>query len=575
MKSTLSLIITFVSCMTMSSAQTDQNTLFAEIHRLEHEYGGRLGFMAKNLGTGEVVRYNADERFPTASVIKLPVMAAFYHLADEKAVDPEEEVELTEKDRKPGAILEYLSAGTTMTLRDAVTLMITLSDNTASNLVLDRLAAAHSERMALVNEFLVSKGLRNTRILNRLYTVETKQQTGEAYRYGIGVSTPEDMILFLQSLYDTTLVSPASCAEMMKTLERQTFHDMMPRLLPSEECTAFRIFNKAGSINESKVDVGLVLSDKANLAVAIFVDKHPAHGEETENIAMLFVAHVARAIWNHYTGMTGYGRAVKAADVDWNLVPGGRWAIYRSPAAPFPHPDRMNGYARKDTTYPAFPHYLDSSVVVFVPNGFHETAQGSNAIVHYHGHNNDNLGVLERYTMPQQMVQHRTNALLVIPQGPYRARDSFGGKVEDPGGFERLVSDVMLTMQREGVVKSAKVNHVIVSAHSGGYHPAAFTLHQGGMIDRVSDVFLFDAFYGEQEYFRDWLLGGTGRLFGCYTEHLKQEHQDFERELAPTVGDRLRFTATTVEHDEVIQHFFGPWLEQLGPEWCMPATQHE
>ena len=84
--------------------------------------------------------------------------------------------------------------------------------------------------------------------------------------------------------------------------------------------------------------------------------------------------------------------------------------------------------------------------------------------------------------MPQAMIAEKTNALLVLPQGPYRARDSFGGKMEDTGGFKRMVDDVLATLVKEEVIKSAKLNKLILSAHSGGYRPAAFVLDRGRIV---------------------------------------------------------------------------------------------
>ena len=105
-------------------------------------------------------------------------------------------------------------------------------------------------------------------------------------------------------------------------------------------------------------------------------------------------------------------------------IPGGKWGIWRSPAAPFPHPERANGFTRSDgTRYPYFPHYADSSLVVFVPEKLQPSDNGVNLIVHFHGHMNDNMGVLENYRIPQSLVAERTNAILVLPQGPYRARE--------------------------------------------------------------------------------------------------------------------------------------------------------
>jgi len=559
----------FLCASAFATPSTGGDSAFlAEIRGLEAAYGGHLGLMAKNLKTGETVAYNASERFPTASVIKLPIMAAFYRMVDQRQIDPSAKVVLTSDDKKP-SLLEQMSDGMTMTLLDAVKLMIVLSDNTATNLVLDRLGGTHEERLHRVNDFLAEKGLKNTRLLNRLYTRSSKKDTPEAIRYGIGVSTPEDMVVLLEALHKKTLVDPSSCDAMVAILKEQFYNDMIPRFLPAADCKVLEVAHKTGGISETKVDVGLVLSDRADIAMAIFVDKHPDHREGLNNGGTMLAALVARAVWNRFTGMTGFTeRRVDASQVEWNPIPGGKWGIYRSIAAPFPHKDRSTGYKRDDgTVYPWFPHYADSSIIVFVPEGFRESPSGANLIIHFHGHLNDNLGVLERYRMPQAMTAEKINALLVLPQGPNRARDSFGGKMEDEGGFKRLVEDVLATMRREGVVESVTVGHILISAHSGGYRPAAFALERGGLTDHVHDLFLFDAFYAQQEYFRGWLERGTGTITAAYTEHLEQEHVTFSDLMKPKVGDRLRFMKTTVDHDSVVQTHFGDWLSRMDPVW--------
>ncbi|MBM2841221.1 MAG: hypothetical protein HW412_1749 [Bacteroidetes bacterium] len=180
---------------------------------------------------------------------------------------------------------------------------------------------------------------------------------------------------------------------------------------------------------------------------------------------------------------------------------------------------------------------------------------------------NDNMGVLEQYEMPQALAAERINALLVVPQGPYRARDSFGGKMEDEGGLKRLIEDVLVAMKGENVIKTAKLDKLILSAHSGGYRPAAFCLDRGGLNDHITDVFLFDAFYGNHDFFRRWLSTGHGKLFAAYTDHLAGEHKDFMNE---TIGDplsRINFSRTSVDHDQVVHEFLGDWLSKLDKGW--------
>jgi beta-lactamase class A len=556
--------------LTTAFAQPSKDFVVAELQRLEHEYGGHLGVMAKNLRTGEVIQYNAQERFPTASLIKFPIMVAYYEMVREGKLDPAARITLAAADKKPGSgVLQTLSDGIVITLQDAVELMITLSDNTATNLVLDRMGASHAERLAGVNAMMGRAGLKNTRLLNRLYSWETKQSTPEAIRYGIGVSTPEDMVILSEALYGRKLVSPAFSDAMVGVLKRQTDNAMVPRLLPAGQCTSFSVAHKTGSVNETKTDAGIVYSDKLDMAYAVFVDKHPDHGEDVTNGGVLLAAHVGRALWNHFTGSTGYaGGLVNASDVDWNVIPGGRWAIWRSPVAPFPHPDRALGLKRNDGTYyPFVPHYADSSIVVVVPDNLREGPNGINVIVHFHGHLNDNMGVLEQFQLPQALIEEKINAILVIPQGPYRARDSFGGKMEDADGLKHLVQDVLATMKHEGVIKEAKVDHMVLSAHSGGYRPTAFCVNRGGMNEHITHLFLFDAFYGNLDYFRDWLQSGHGIIEAAYTEHLKSEHTEFATALDSTTAPRFHVRPSTVEHNDVPQTYVRPWLRTLPADW--------
>jgi beta-lactamase class A len=567
---TLLFVFLAVLMFTTAAAQSSQDAVLSEIRRLEQKFGGHLGVMAKNLRTGEVVQYNAQERFPTASLIKLPIMVAYHQMAAEGKLDPLSAVTLTPADVKPGSgILQRLAPGAKITLQDAMELMIVLSDNTATNLVLDRLGSSHAERLAHVNNVMVRYGLKNTRLLNRLYSWDTKQNTPEGIRYGIGVSTPEDMVILSEALYKKELVDARSSEKMIDVLKDQFYEDMIPRFLPASACTTFAVAHKTGGVNETKTDAGLVLSDKLDMAIAVFVDKHPDHGGGSDNAAPLLGAHVSRALWNYFTGSTGYGLGrVHSAHVDWNVIPGGRWGIWRSPAAPFPHPERANGYTRQDgTRYPYFPHYADSSIVVVVPDKLQEAADGINMIVYFHGHMNDNMGVLEQHLLPQALIGENINAILVIPQGPYRARDSFGGKMEDADGLKHLVEDVLATMKREGVVREAKAARIVIAAHSGGYRPAAFCVDRGGMNDRITHLFLFDAFYGNLEFFHAWLRAGSGIIEAAYTEHLEKDHAEFAAGLDTPMAARFHMRPSTVEHGEVPQTYMRPWLRTLPDSW--------
>ena len=562
MKNPLVVMLAFALLPAFSAHGQKRAGWSKELNRLEARYGGHLGFMAKNLKTGETVAYNAAERFPTASVIKLPILAAFFQLADEKRMDPNQTIALKREEMKPGSgILQFLSDSDRITLMDAVKLMITQSDNTATNLVLDRLAPDHEQRLAVVNDFVARKGLKDTRLLNRLFSLETKARTPEAIRYGVGVSSPADMVLLLEQLYAKTLVSPASCEAMSAILQNQSDRAMVPRFLPEEECRFIQIGNKTGSVNETKVDVALILSDKADIAMAVFVDKHPDHRGDIENRGILLGAMAARAAWNYFTGSTGYEqRKIARNDVDWNSFPGGRWGIYRSAAAPFPHRARTRGVRIKGISYPFHPHYDDDSIVVIVPEGFKETAEGTNLVVHFHGAMTDNMAALEDFEMAQSLSALNANAILVLPQGPYRAPDSFFGKIGDRGGLKHLIDDVLATMKNEKVIQTESLNHVILSADGPGSHAAAAALGKGGLEGRITGVLLFEPAPEDQQAFRGWLVKEKGELYSTFDSRTVNS---LEQGIGGEAKKRLHATGTTLDHKAIVRAFFRAWMQEV------------
>ena len=189
-------------------------------------------------------------------------------------------------------------------------------------------------------------------------------------------------------------------------------------------------------------------------------------------------------------------------------------------SAPFPHPERAQGHKYKEKLYEAKEHYSDNSVGIFIPKGFRETGQ-IDLILHFHGWNNNVAGVLSQYKLIEQLTESGRNAVLVIPQGPRDAPDSFGGKLEDPDGFKRFLNEVAETLRQKSALKKKdfKIGRIVLSGHSGGYQVISAILDHGGLTDHVEEVWLFDALYAQTDKFLAWLGLGRGRLINIYTEH--------------------------------------------------------
>ncbi|MEN6560796.1 MAG: DUF3152 domain-containing protein [Acidobacteriota bacterium] len=239
-------------------------------------------------------------------------------------------------------------------------------------------------------------------------------------------------------------------------------------------------------------------------------------------------------------------------------------------SAPFPHPQRQNGYSHEGDHYPRRGHYDDDSVAVFVPNGY-RPGERVDLVFYFHGWDRDLAGVLRSYQVIEQFARSGKNAILVLPQGPKRARDSFGGKLEDADGFRNLVGDVLAELRRTGAIMTETPGDLILAGHSGGYHAIASILARGGLSENVKEVFLFDALYGEIPAFTDWQARQQGKIIDIYTEDggTREESrglmEEFDRGRVPYLAamdaevthqdlrdHRLIFLFSRSGHDEVV-----------------------
>lgn len=256
-------------------------------------------FYARNLTSGASVGHRENERVRTASTIKLPIMAAVFHKVRAGQARWDELIELREQDKVSGSgVLVELSAGLKLPLRDLVRLMIVVSDNTATNLVLDRVSAD------AVNDFLDSLGLRQTRALRKVRGdgVDLKAPSGwsraglleENRRFGLGVSTSREMVELLALLDQGRVVSAEDSREMLAILERQQYKDGIGRKL-----SEFRVASKSGALDALRSDVGIVTTPKGKLAMAITVDGMKQPDWTEDNPGLLLIARLARLLAIH------------------------------------------------------------------------------------------------------------------------------------------------------------------------------------------------------------------------------------------------------------------------------------
>ena len=185
--------------------------------------------------------------------------------------------------------------------------------------------------------------------------------------------------------------------------------------------------------------------------------------------------------------------------------------------SPFPHYKRANGHTYNNKAYSFEEHYNDSTVLIFIPKGF-QPKDKNDFMIHFHGWDNNVDSVLSQFKLIEQFTESGKNAILVVPQGPKNAPDSFGGKLEDENGFLRFMTDVVHVLHEREVIRSKSMGNIILSGHSGGYRVISFILLRGGLTQNIKEVYLFDGLYGQIEKYTYWLDRFNGKFVNIYTK---------------------------------------------------------
>ena len=285
---TLLIAISLTSCLTVkgqsqpppSSTQTLDTRVRAEIA----PFKGKVYLFAKNLDTGQEYSFNGDERVKTASTIKIAVMIeAFARVAEGRAKWTDELV-LTKAARYSGSgILPELGDGLRLTLRDCVNLMMLISDNTATNMVLDYLTTD------AVNARMDSIGIKQTRIMRRVGSGGDSKEgkLEENKRFGLGATTPHEMVQIMEKLDRGEVISKPASKEMLDLMKREQARYAIGRT------TSDPMASKYGALDRLRSCVAIVYSKKGRVAMAITVDEMPEVYWSVDNPGYLLMSRLS------------------------------------------------------------------------------------------------------------------------------------------------------------------------------------------------------------------------------------------------------------------------------------------
>ncbi|CAN5650333.1 N/A [soil metagenome] len=246
------------------------------------KFDGKVWIYAKNLDTGKEYSLRGDEQVRTASTIKLPIMTEVFRQVAEGKIAWTDEFTI-EKGKTSGGsgILGEFSNGTKIDLKTAVNLMIVLSDNTATNLVLEKVTSN------AVNDHMAKLGLNDTLSLRKIGGGgdATAWDVPLNRLFGIGRSSPKDMVRLLEMLENGEVVSKEASAEMIAILRRQQYKDGIGRNV----FDTVPVASKSGALDRLRSDVGIVYTRRGRIAMAITVDDMSVIHYTTDDIGSLLI----------------------------------------------------------------------------------------------------------------------------------------------------------------------------------------------------------------------------------------------------------------------------------------------
>jgi beta-lactamase class A len=296
----LTCVILLVSaCVAQSAApsagkqQILWQKLESQIQEIDQHLDGVMGIAIQDLTTGDHFFLHEDEVFAQASSIKITVLANLYLQAQQGKLKLTDLYTVQSADLVPDSdIMNGLTPGVTrVTLRDLATMMVAVSDNSATNVLIDKVG------MQNVNGMLDSLGLTHTRLRRKMMDLEAAKQGRE------NISTPREMMQLLDAIYHGKVLNKESTADFFKLLSTGKA-SFIPRDLPPE----LKVANKPGELEAVRNDSGIVFVEGRPYVICVMTGylRNERDGEDA-------ISKVSLATWRMFDRLsraTEYGRVV-------------------------------------------------------------------------------------------------------------------------------------------------------------------------------------------------------------------------------------------------------------------------
>jgi len=231
----------------LAPVRADTAALHRSLDSLAAAHHGVMGYSILDLDSGARLSLRGDETFPTASLIKVAILVTLYNLIDKGQISPDDPLTVLHIDKVPGSgEVQFLHDGAVITVHDAAWYMITISDNTATNLLLDRIIIRR------VWEKMESLGLPHTKVHSKTFLRISSVAMDSSEKYGFGVSTPNEMVHLFELLSEGKAVSPKADSTMLDMLEHNEDNTLLQRYLDG-----VRAAHKTGAVDDARTECSL------------------------------------------------------------------------------------------------------------------------------------------------------------------------------------------------------------------------------------------------------------------------------------------------------------------------------
>jgi beta-lactamase class A len=283
------------AALAQPNAPTPLARLEANIQRITKSVNATWGIYIKCLETGEEIALNADQQMDTMSVIKIPLMAEAFREIEAGKFKLTDRIKLADAAKRPGTgIIRSLDNGVELTIKDLLTLMIIVSDNTATDLMYDKVGGTEP-----VNQLMASWGLSSIRAtgtadtwfkaLRAAPSAEVFHQQGKT---PFGLSSPRDMGKLLEKMEKGEAISKSASEQMLQIMRGQVYSSRLPRYV-----SGFRIPHKTGDfLPYIGNDVGVLESQSRRIVISVFTAKHFGLGASLEDA----IGRVAELTGNYF-----------------------------------------------------------------------------------------------------------------------------------------------------------------------------------------------------------------------------------------------------------------------------------